>query len=126
MNPSDSVRWIGAAPTWLSQTPVSGYGSAASTLTVVADTGQLAYGFYDLHLFWGSGGAVAPGEYQFEWRNAANTGNLWAIYLYLPAADIKTGIIWGLQVLVNQRFRFYKVGATASEVYGGLIAIQRA
>ena len=79
--------------------------------TVLADTGQLPVGAYSVQVVMtASDGA----EFEFQWRNAGNTANLWTQLLRL---HITSGVAWAnveLRLLIanaNERFRLLNAQA---------------
>jgi hypothetical protein len=126
MNPSDSVRWIGAAPTWLSQTPAMGSATNPANNTLIGDTGQLAFGYYDIFAYFVCNAALTTSNAWFEHRNAANSATIYGEAMLCFAQEIIRPVLLGIKVQVNERFRFYVYTGFTGSLYTSLYAIQRA
>ena len=74
MLPTDIARWQGSVDSWLAQGSVAGLETNAPTNTVIADSGQLAAGWYDFTVI-----LAGDGDHYYaniEHRNSPNTAVL--------------------------------------------------
>lgn len=115
--PSNVSTYNGRAPQAAS-TVASGQSTAPGAAAVVADTGALAAGLYDLEITLGFSGVLAAGKHiSVEHRNAANGANIAQLGL-CPAGGVKTIYISRVVVAANERVRAVigAVAAAAAEV----------
>jgi hypothetical protein len=104
-----NVRTPGAA------TVASGQATAPTAAQVVADTGALAAGVYDLEITLGFSGVLAAGKHlSVEHRNAANAANIAQLGL-APAGTGGSVYLTRVVVALNERVRVV-VGAVAGAV----------
>jgi hypothetical protein len=125
MNPSDLARYVGAAPTWLAQLPVSNVIDNPANDAVLADTSSLASGYYDIFAFVSNSAAVGAYKLMFDHRNAANTANIARLDLQLPANSYTPIYLYGIKVAQNERFRFFVSVGWTGRVSTMIYAIRR-
>jgi hypothetical protein len=93
----------------------SGQATAPTAAQVVADTGALAAGVYDLEITLGFSGVLAAGKHlSVEHRNAANAANIAQLGL-APAGTGGSVYLTRVVVALNERVRVV-VGAVAGAV----------
>jgi hypothetical protein len=115
--PSNVSTFNGRAPQ-VAPTVASGQATAPAIAAVIADTGALAAGVYDLEITLGFSGVLAAGKHlSVEHRNAANAANVFQ-YGLCPAGASKTVYISRVVVAANERIRVVvgPVAAAAAEV----------
>lgn len=80
--------------------------------TVLADTGQLVAGTYDVQIIVESS---AAGSMRFEHRNAANAADVNAQFI---STNVGGGSVWSLALtaLANERFRVFNIAAPGAGV----------
>lgn len=112
--PSNVSTFAGRAPQ-VAPTVASGQATAPIAAAVIADTGALAAGVYDLEITLGFSGVLAAGKHlSVEHRNAANAANVQQ-YGLCPAGAVKTIYISRVVVAATERVRVV-VGAVAAAV----------
>lgn len=109
MKPSDQAQWQGIIKSWLAQGCVYGNTTDPVTGTTIADSGQLAAGYYDFKLNITSDTADTP--LVVLHRNAANSANLYTWYLRSIIGIIPMISITNWKVAANERIRVDKWGA---------------
>lgn len=115
--PSNISTYTGRAPQ-VATTVASGQVTAGAIAAVIADTGALPAGTYDVEITLGFSGAGVAGKHiSVEHRNAANAANVQALGL-CPAAAVKTIYLSRVAVALNERIRAVigPVAAAAAEV----------
>jgi len=125
MNPADEARWVGTIDSWLAQTMTFVGVSAPANGAVLADTGQLAGGQYDVFVSFATSVALGWDNLYIQWRNAANNGITWTAMLMTPGADFKSFVLRNIKVATNERFRFYVGSTFTGLVYVNIIAERR-
>lgn len=109
--PSNVSTFGGRAPQ-VAPTVASGQATAPAAAQVIADTGALPAGAYDLEITLGFSGVLAAGKHiSVEHRNAANGANIQQLGL-CPAGAPKTIYLSRVVVALNERVRAV-VGAVA-------------
>jgi hypothetical protein len=126
MNPSDLARYVGAAPTWLAQYLAFGGKNNPAANDILADTGAMAAGYYDV--FWNCASTAAVTDYTliFSWRDAANTGDFWNQCFCSAGAITMNGFLLGVKVGANERFKLWFPQALTGVIRGGIVAVRRA
>ena len=85
---------------------------AAPANTLHADTGQLSVGSYDLDFFVQQDAQAAEINWEFQWRNAANTANV-TVTQVLSRGGIPPISFPVVVETANQRFRLINIDAFA-------------
>jgi len=104
---------------------VSSRNVAPAANTVLADTGALAAGQYDIEVDAGSSDTVALGKHiEIQHRNAANGANL---HTYVIPGPLAQSFVWKkIHVALNERIRGQSgVIAGAGSVYTVHIIVRR-
>ena len=125
MNPSDLARYVGAAPTWLAQVPVSSVTDNPANDAVLADTSGLEAGVFDIFAFVSNSAAVGAYKLMFDHRDATNTTNIARLDLQLPANSYTPIYLYGIKVAVGERFRFFVSVGWTGRVSAMIYAIRR-
>ncbi len=73
-----------------------------TTSSVLADTGALASGLYEIRV---SAGATVAAIFQLQRRNAANGANVGSIIHIRTAAGQTTEQVWKYELLTSERIR---------------------
>ena len=114
MEPTDKARRTGVVDSWEAQgSHTNEFLVNPGAGVIMADTGQLVAGYYDL--YFNMSGSAAHSYFAAQHRNAANALNLHLIYISLPAL----GAVWfklsNWKVATNERLRLVNgVGAAGS------------
>jgi hypothetical protein len=126
MNLRDQARWIGAAPTWLSQVKGSTSVQNPTAGQVILDLGALAAGYYDVFFYMGASVALTYGNLAFRWMDADNNNTLWASALYCSGAFVNRDALFGVKVEVGERFKFTSATGFTGWCTVGAVIVQRA
>jgi hypothetical protein len=121
---------LGIMGTYISRAPgvptvASGQAAAPTAGQVIADTGALAAGIYDIEVTLGFSGAAAAGkQITVEHRNAANNANIQQ-YAMLPCPGAHPVYFARVSVAAGERIRAVigAVAAAASEVAHATIRV---
>ena len=126
MDPRDQARQIAIVSAYSSIVRTSDMKSNPSNGTVVADTGSLSGGFYDVIIFMSSNCALGDNNLRAEWRNDANTGNVqyWEYYTSTSLTFLIT--LPGIYINSSERFRLYVQTGFTGLVAGSITCIRRA
>ena len=111
MTPSDLARTVIDAPSWQAQYRIDSNGTDPAANTILADTGELAAGYYDVYAYCTASVALGIWNMGLQWRNAANNGSNWTQVVCTAGADMKSIILKNCMVLANERFRWTNVNA---------------
>jgi hypothetical protein len=97
--------------------------------TILADTGALAEGTYDLLVQWSHQGDAVNQNFRFEFRNAANTANLalWTLALRMVSSDsIGGNLNFALEFAANERLRIVQAAGNAVNESSAAVIFARA
>ncbi len=125
MRPADLARSTNSIDSWQNQYRSAGYATGSSAATVIADTGQLPTGWYDIYAFCAASAALAMNDIVFQWQNAANNAALWGQIVTAAGAGFNSIYLKTLYVVANERFRWYTVNGYAGTLNCSIIAIRR-
>jgi hypothetical protein len=126
MNPSDSVRWTGAAPTWLKDYKCQGYSTNPTNGDILCDLGPMEAGYYDIHVMAAGSTYLAGGELVLDWRDAPNTGFIWYFFPMFYGTSIWSHVFTNIKIAVNERWRWRCGSNYTGIITTGLIAVRRA
>lgn len=126
MNPSDQARQVGVVDSWLGQTIAFGSGATAPAETLLAETGALAAGFYDVFFMVANRLAQGDNALHVLWRNAANSSNIWCQILALENNHNISFTLRNVKIAANERFQWYSVAGLTSLYHVSIIATRRA
>jgi hypothetical protein len=126
MNPSDQARQVSVVDSWLSQAYSSQNTTNPGVNALLADTGQLAAGYYDVYYFFAASVALVTLDAVFEHRDAGNVNTLWFREFLSTGADSKSGAVYGLQVATHERFRIISYNGKTGIFSGNILVIRRA
>jgi len=126
MNPSDQARQVGVVDSWLSQVEDVDNAINPAASTVLATTGALAAGYYDV--FYGASFSAALAYYNlvFYHQNAADSAVLWGDYFIAAAAGGFRNALKNVKLAANERFKFVCESAYTGQITTWIIAIRRA
>ena len=126
----DDISFIASPPVFTSAGIFNNHSTAPVDGAVLADTGQLPAGVYDIQAGMSVEDNDAVLQLRFEHRNAANTASL-ATVTCTPTTDINVQgqfpLVFALQVGLNERLRFNIAGAaaTVASTFDTYIMVQR-
>jgi len=125
MNPSDLARYVGAAPTWLTQIVSSGGTVNPGAQAVICDTVDLVSGYYDVYFDFTACGTASADRIECQWRTDDNLGNIHRTFsLVQPVVEVH--FCWrGIKVADSQRFRIICNGGFTGSIYGSVLAVRR-
>ena len=108
----------------------SGNTTAPGANAVIADTGALPPGTYDVISGGSVSGATAGGAlYELQWRNAANNANL-AVWFHSVRTLVSTSLLFtdgpmALNIGLNERLRWTNIVANTGGMSGWIMAALR-
>ena len=111
-----------AAPVWTSV--FSGFLANPAANAVLADTGNLAAGTYDLLASATTAGFGTDGRVQFELRDAPNLNN---VFMWQWAFEGGDGVseVHAVELAENERFRFRNMNAQAAATICCSLSLRR-
>ena len=125
MNPDDLARASLHADTLFGRAQDSSYDINPVNGTVLVDTGALVHQSYDIDI-WLSDTANLGGDYlQIQWRNAANTADIWAFRVMFLASTTFHMRLQNFYPALSERVRVIATGNIVGAISSAMYWVQR-
>jgi len=126
MNPSDQARQAVVVDSWLADFAVSGSAVNPGAGVVIADTGELPEGYYDLQILVSVLLATVWADPRIQHRDAANAVSLFEQWVALPATSTLFCDLNNRQVSAGERIRVVATNAITNSIFATIIGVKRA
>jgi len=126
MDPRDEARQIGVVQSWLAHSGGFGGVQNPGANTIIADTGPVAFGYYDIVWMVTTNCALTAGQLDIQWRNAANDANIADVPLFANSQLCFIATWPLLKVSSGESFRVFSSAGFTGVVGAGIFAIRRA